>query len=103
MKPVDFRDETFESLQERLNDDRLLVHRAWLAQGAGTTREVAAKAGIDLLTFRPRSTELYQLGLLELVDKDGHEGVYVGRSLPEWETYCAAQRQAAASPQLQLM
>jgi hypothetical protein len=92
MKPIDFRNETFDQLRERLNDDRELVHRAWLAHGPGTTREVAERAGIDLLSFRPRTTELFQLGLLEVAGKAGHEGIYAARSLPEWERFCAPKR-----------
>ena len=103
MKPIDFRNETFDQIRERLNADRELVHGAWLAHGPGTTREVAAKAGIDILSFRPRSTELFQLGLLELADKDGHQGVYRARTLTDWEYHCAEQRRAAVNPQLQLV
>ena len=103
MKPIDFRNETFDEIRARLDLNRELVHRAWLAHGPGTTREVAAKAGIDILTFRPRSTELYQIGLLELADKDGHQGVYRARSLNDWEFWCAEQRRAALNPQLQLV
>ena len=92
MKPIDFRNETFDQIRERLNEDRQQVHNAWLAQGPGTTRDVAAKAQIDLLSFRPRSTELYQLGLLELVDKDGHQGVYRARTLEQWEAFVGTRR-----------
>jgi hypothetical protein len=92
MKPVDFRNETFDQISQRLDENRARVHRAWLALGPGTTREVAALAGIDLLTFRPRTTELYQIGLLEVIDKDGHQGVYRARTLAEWEGWCEQQR-----------
>lgn len=103
MKPVDFRNETFDQIRERLIEDRELVHRAWLAHGPGTTREVAAKAGIDILTFRPRSTELFQIGLLAVMGKDGHQGIYQARTLNDWEFWCAEQRRAAINPQLQLV
>ena len=92
MKPVDFRNETFDQLKDRLDAIRADVHRAWLAHGPGTTRDVAAKAAIDILTFRPRSTELYQLGLLALSGKEGHQGIYHARTMPEWETFVAARR-----------
>jgi hypothetical protein len=92
MKPIDFRNETFEQIRERLSEDRRQVHHAWLAHGPGTTRDVAAKAQIDILSFRPRSTELYQLGLLDLIDKDGHQGVYQARTLEQWEAHVATKR-----------
>ncbi len=112
MKPIDFSLQTFEDLKARLNENRLAVHRAWLAHGPGTTRDVAAKANIDLLSFRPRSTELYQMGLLTLVDSvdlvipdysgmdativtipaGSHEGLYVARTIAEWENFVAAKR-----------
>jgi hypothetical protein len=102
MKPIDFRNETFEQLRARLNEEREQVHQAWLAHGPGTTRRVAERAGIDLLNFRPRTTELYQLGLLELTDKEGHQGIYRARTLAEWESFCAQQR-ASVSGQLALV
>ena len=94
MKPVDFRNETFDQLKERLNEDRKLVHDAWLAHGPGTTRAVADKAGIDILTFRPRSTELFQMALLEVTGKEIHSGIYRARTIEEWEKVCAEFRTA---------
>lgn len=67
MKPIDYRNETWESLKERLSGLRQDVYTAWQVYGPGTTREVAAKAGIDILTFRPRTTELFQMGFVEVV------------------------------------
>lgn len=89
MKPVDFSRENFAEIRDRLDAKRAAAHLAWLEHGPGTTREVAQCAGWDLLAFRPRSTELYQLGLLELMGRDGHQGIYRPRSLEEWETHCA--------------
>ncbi|PTY03911.1 hypothetical protein DB346_02935 [Verrucomicrobia bacterium LW23] len=83
MKPVDFRNETFAQLQERFTGLRRAVYMAWMHWGPGTTREVSVRAKIDILTFRPRTTELFQLGFLELVEHQptGTEGVY--RVVPE--------------------
>jgi len=102
MKPVDFSIENFDQLKARLDHIRAEVHAAWLAHGPGTTRDIAAKASLDILNFRPRSTELYHLGLLELTGKAGRQGLYRARTLTEWETFVAAQRQPANS-QLQLV
>jgi hypothetical protein len=82
MKPIDYRDETFEMLLARgLVSERLAVYRSFQQHGPGTTRQVAGKSGIDILSFRPRATELYQLGFLKLVEPDsktpgGNEGIY---------------------------
>ena len=67
---------------------RLRVYRAWQKFGPGTTREVASRSAIDILTFRPRTTELFELGFVELMpdktrargEASSHEGIY--RSLP---------------------
>lgn len=79
MKPEDFRNATWDQIQERIEGLRLAVYTAWQQHGPGTTREVAARSQIDILTFRPRSTELYQLGLLRLVEREhnhDHQGIY---------------------------
>jgi hypothetical protein len=84
MKPIDYRNETWAMVQDRaLDATRLLVYRAFQLHGASTTRELSRKCGIDLLTLRPRTTELCYAGLVELVDAGsashesiGHEGVY---------------------------
>ncbi|MDR2463577.1 MAG: hypothetical protein LBD30_07340 [Verrucomicrobiales bacterium] len=83
MKPIDYRNASWEQIRDLVDGQRHLVYEAWLRHGPGTTRAVAARAGIDLLSFRPRSTELYQLGLLELAGPEhqtasgkAHEGVY---------------------------
>ena len=100
MKPVDFSLQTFEDLKKNLDLLRAEIHRAWLAHGPGTTRDVAAKAQKDILTFRPRTTELYQLGLVELVGKESHNGIYRARTLAEWEQFVTAQRRPAGQLQL---
>jgi inhibitor of KinA sporulation pathway (predicted exonuclease) len=107
LKPVDFSIQTFEDLKSSLNEIRQRVHRAWLAHGPGTTREVATASGIDLLIFRPRTTELFHLGLVELLENVGmnegrnHQGVYRARTMEQWEKFIAAKR-IHANPQLSL-
>ncbi len=108
MQPIDFSRITFAELQATLNESRTRVHRAWLAHGPGTTREIAQKAQIDILSLRPRSTELYELGLIELLSLKpsdasnySHQGIYRARTLAEWETYVTARR-VPSNPQLPL-
>lgn len=86
MKPTDFRDMTFEGLQKWLSRDRERVYLAWLQHGPGTTREVAVASAIGILTFRPRTTQLYQAGLIELMgdQRAGHQGVYRAVPLEVW-------------------
>jgi len=103
MKPIDFRNETFDALRSRLNEDRQRVHQAWLDHGPGTTREVAGRAGIDLLSFRPRSTELFQIGAIELMPgRQSHEGIYQARTVAGWSAWYAEQREFAVNHQLQM-
>jgi len=70
------RDELWRELQGQLSGDRVKVYDSFMAWGPATTRRIAELVQIDILTVRPRATELLQLGLLELVGRDGHEGRY---------------------------
>lgn len=81
-QPVDYRNATWDEIQHNLTAMRRKVYELWLSHGPGTTAEVAEKTGMSILTFRPRSTELYQMGLLELLpEKKSGEGVY--KAIPE--------------------
>jgi hypothetical protein len=111
MKAIDFRNETWESLQRHLNHRRLSAAQAWREHGPGTTREVARRAGWDILSFRPRSTELYQLGLLCLAEgapasgpacHRSAEGIYRLATTQEWRAWVDQQRAAFASSQTQM-
>jgi hypothetical protein len=78
--PIDIRNATWDEVLTHVSDDMLRVHRAWQEFGPGTTRQVAERAGISLLTLRPRTTELYQLGLVECVGEEKANGIYEYRS-----------------------
>jgi hypothetical protein len=110
MKPVDFRDATFASLREDLAGMRKGAYEAWVVYGPGTTRAVAQASGIDLLTFRPRTTELVQAGLVVVEESEkresgnretgtGTEGVYRVARPEEWERW----RAGIVEGQLQLI
>ncbi len=95
MKPIDFRNANFEALRAGLDDSRRRVYQAWLEHGPGTTRAIAQRAGIDLLTFRPRTTDLFQIGLVRLTSEHlaqpAREGDYEAVPQADWERWREAQ------------
>jgi hypothetical protein len=102
MNAVDFRSMTFAGLRARIAGDRARVYDAFLCWGPGTTREVSDKARIDILTLRPRATELLQLGAIELLRGEGHEGVYGTRSLGSHEAWFNRRQREALEQQMDL-
>lgn len=76
MKPIDFRNATWNEVLETLTGRRLAAYEAWQRFGPGTTHEVAERSGMSVLTLRPRTTELYQLGFVSLCGSEGKEGLY---------------------------
>lgn len=76
MTPADLRNLTWAEALTHVSDDMRRVHRAFREHGPGTTKAVAARSGISLLTLRPRTTDLYKLGLVECTGKAGTEGIY---------------------------
>ena len=100
MKPVDLRNATFAGLRQRLDGQRRDVYTAWVTHGPGTTREIAEKCGIDLLTLRPRTTELCEIGLVELWGSTRtSEGVYQAVKSDRWESW----RKDIINSQMQLI
>jgi len=86
LKPTDYRNLTWREVLTHLTEDMVRVHLAWQAFGPGTTREVAQRSGISLLTLRPRTTDLGKLGLVTLAGGKGTEGgiyAYVPREEAE--------------------
>ncbi len=105
MTPIDFRNETFAALKDRLTGLREKVWLAWISFGPGTTRDVSRRSGIDILTFRPRSTELCQMGAIVLAaapEPSLTEGTYRARTAAEWQAWLESH-QDEASRQLQLV
>jgi DNA-binding MarR family transcriptional regulator len=102
MHPVDYRSATWEGLQARVSGLRLMTLVALQKHGPCTTRDLAAASGIDLLTVRPRITELVQLGLAELAaDARGTEGVYRALTITEALTLFARRHAAANAKPVQ--
>jgi sugar-specific transcriptional regulator TrmB len=79
MKAIDYRNRTWESVQILLSGFRAQVYEAYVRFGPGTTREISRKSEISILTLRPRTTELMQLGFIEILcgTDDGREAVYI--------------------------
>lgn len=98
MIPIDFRNATFESLQAGMTRAQRAVLDAWEEFGPGTTRNVAALSGIDILTFRPRTTDLVQLGFVVLDEVQDRKGEGRYRALSKWEAAALfLQRKKAAT------
>jgi len=104
MKPIDFRNSTFRDLQRQLISLRLSVWEHLAHHRPCTTRELARECGLDILTVRPRMTELVQLGFAVCVNEEKHdrEGVYRALTLAEAETFFTERQAAALGTQLEL-
>jgi predicted ArsR family transcriptional regulator len=105
MQPIDYRNETWEDVQKRVEGLRRQVYHALQKHGPCTTRQLAEKCGIDLLTVRPRVTELYQLGLAQLANPEpgGGEGVYQAVNIIIARHNFERERAAALDRQLTLL
>lgn len=99
MRPIDIRNDTWESIQGHLADDRLVIWQGFGDYGPCTTRALAEKTLISILTVRPRTTELVSMFLVELVgrNKDGgiyaHVPAYIAKDRFEKEQIKAQQNQ----------
>jgi hypothetical protein len=104
MKPVDFRNATFSELESRIAGMREAVLGAWRRQGPGTTAEIAEKSGLSILTLRPRTTELFELGFIMLTPEQPSkgEGCYRARTTSEHLGWLNAAQAEARNPQRQL-
>lgn len=88
MKAVDFRNQTFEGIRARLGGLRREVYAGLVVHGPCTTRELARLTGIDILTVRPRVTELCLIyGLARCVSGHDGEGIYAAVPGAEWESW----------------
>ena len=105
MNPIDYRNATFESLRGQVQGAmRTAALAAWRTHGPGTTEDVAQRAGLPILSFRPRTTELYQLGFIRLTDEQPEKckGTYRVCTTIEHQAWFAEQQIAARNPQGEL-
>ena len=87
MTPAELRNKNYHDLRGELSGQRRAIFAAWLAHGPCRTDELAQQAQMNLLTVRPRTTDLYQMGLVKLVGTAGHHGIYQARTQGEWEQW----------------
>lgn len=81
---TEVRARVWAEIQPRLQGDRAEVYTQWMRHGPCTTRELAERTEMSILSLRPRTTELFQMGLL-VIESGGREGIYRAVSKPEWE------------------
>ena len=98
MKPVDLRNENFEAIRDRLDKNRREVYARLLTFSPTTTRGLAEEMGWDVLSVRPRVTELVALGLARCVGRSGGEGLYEAVPIPE--AIAAFERAQAGAEQM---
>jgi predicted transcriptional regulator len=87
MKPVDIRNENFASIYHRLEGDRLDCYLDLKRHGPATTRKLAERMHLDVLSVRPRVSELFKMGAVSLFGREAGDGVYAARWDAEWMTW----------------
>ena len=93
LNTTEIRRMNFEAIFAQVNSLRFAAWGAVMRYGPGTTREIADRSGLDLLTLRPRITELLALGFVELVGRAGREGIYKGRNYAEARQWHESQQE----------
>lgn len=78
LTPAEIRDAGWEQIRSSwLNDAMMEVHAAYETHGPVTTQGLADLSGINVLTVRPRTTDLMKVGLVECVGRvKGQGGLY---------------------------
>lgn len=98
MKSTEPRDMTWNEIRESLSGTRERVWDWLLARGPATTSDIAEGLKMNLLTVRPRVSELVQLGFAECVGRSGHEGIYQVVSVAEAQARHAEQTRESQLP-----
>ena len=89
---------TWNEIRAHLAGSRERVWDWLLARGPATTSEIAEGLRMNLLTVRPRVTELVQLGFAECVGRREHEGIYQVVSVAAAQARHAEQRTESQLP-----
>jgi hypothetical protein len=103
MSPSAIRDLNWQQLSEHVHGLRQSVYEALRQHGPCTTRQLAAKSGLDILSVRPRVTELCEMGFAVL-EENPHSALCTPHS-PREGIYraCSYQEAAAAHGQRQAL
>jgi hypothetical protein len=103
MKPIDIRNANFHNLRAQLDVRRAHVLGLLALHGPCTTRELSLLTAEDILSIRPRVTELVQIGLAVLHDRENGQGVYRVALQSEWEQWHEKQMEGTITAQMQLV
>ena len=112
MIPIDYRNATWDGIQNKIAGNRRAVLDALREYGPCTTRGLSQVMKWDILNVRPRVTELVQLGFAEVWEPDRvvhsadgsqREGIYRAFTDPEAFDYFRRQKFQSTNPQLQLL
>lgn len=91
MTPAELRNHNFATLRDSLAERRRDVYRAFCDHGPATTFELSEKSGIGILTVRPRTCELAEMGLLckagERVENGKRVTVYAITDRATWTAW----------------
>lgn len=106
MKPIDYRNATWEEVSAHIASHRASVYNAMIKAGPATTRHLAAAMRWDILNVRPRVTELVQLGFAECVEIPGgsnKEGTYRALQWMDARRLFETRQTSAQATQLALL
>jgi len=106
MSPIDYRNATWDGIQNKIVGNRRAVLDALREHGPCTTRELAAAMDWDILNVRPRVTELVQIGFVVDATSDetpAREGTYMAFTDTEAFDFFRRQKFQSTNPQLQLL
>jgi predicted ArsR family transcriptional regulator len=95
MKPIDYRNATFAQVQKTIDGKREEVLVAWQEHGPCTTEQLAERSGISILTLRPRTTELLQMGFVIHLGGVRHAGIYRAAAAHEAEAFFQTKKREA--------
>ena len=76
------RNTAFRLVEARLTGAREAIYRNLVLDGPATTRGLADRLRMSILTVRPRVTELVQLGLVRLAAKQSAPGEGCYEAIP---------------------
>lgn len=73
---TDIRNEVHAGIRPSVRALQGIVWELLGQHGPCTTRQLSERSAMSIFTVRPRVTELLELGMVELVGREGREGVY---------------------------